>query len=209
MALFGTENLGSDMYIVDKLTSDNGIKKLASMINGCSYKLDIRERNLSPLIWEEPVIIEALSNVMTKKDFKLRLAFHKADEKEEALETLLLRNTKLKNFLNKNSQKIERGFIKLFHWREGFLGVHSIIGDDDYCVITETHKPNRTSNGTDDRDTCSTAAFTYFDSREIKIHRDLYENAIGQKNGGKNIYDLPDVMVEYEKDILLKFIHSL
>ncbi len=138
---------------------------------------------------------------MEKEDFRLRLAFHRNDNKYKALETLLSTNPNLKKFLEKNRQKIGSGHLKLLHWSEGFMGTHNMIGDEHYCVVVEIHEPGN-ERGNRDRDTCAMANFMYFDSQEIKKYHDLYECSIGRDKGQKNIYGLPDVMTEYTlKDI--------
>ncbi len=204
MALFGTEDLDSGMYTVNKLSSEDGLRELALMIKGCSHTLDIRERNLTPKIWDNSEIIDALSHAMEKEDFRLRLAFHRNDDKYKALETLLSTNPNLKKFLEENRQKIESESLKLLHWSEGFMGPHNVIGDKDYCVVVEIHEPSSERENRD-KDTCAMANFMYFDSYEIKKYHDLYECSIGKEKGQENIYGLPDVMTEYTpKDIELK-----
>lgn len=204
MSLFGNEDLDANIKYFEKLTSKEGLSQLATMINGCLHRLDIRERNLQPLIWEIPEIITALSNVVKLKGFKFRLAFHNNnDNNEKALEAFISEHTRLRNLLAANKKKINNEEIQLLHWNEGFLGTHSIIGDDDYCVVVESHNP-ATENVKDRSDTCGLVNFTYFNSEEIKRRRDIYDQAIGKKPGTKNKYGICDVMTKYDPSEIIK-----
>lgn len=171
-----------------RLDNEKGMTLLSHLISRAKRQLWVREKNLTA--WRSDLIISSFKKFLESTDFKeLRLAFYKADNKEEALLALKKDREGLWKLLEVHKEKIESGKIKIYWWEKGSLHKqHLVISENDVC--TESHYSGPESK-------CGSAYFFFDSPSDVLYWQQIYERSMSRK--AKD-----DIFSEYSKEELLR-----
>lgn len=160
-----------------KLTSVEGINLLSRLIARAKKRLWIRESNL--LVWEDKLIINALGSFLDKDFEEMRLAFHKEDNKKDALDNFKRDRKEIWALLESHQEKIESGAIKIYWWNVGYQYKHHLmISDTDVCVESHNCDPERT---------CGPAHFFFNDNKYVEYWLQIFEDSLEPKRSSDKL----------------------